>query len=147
MPLRLQLNWIRIFRLLWQIKRSMYWFLQRILPLRIRPHWQSMRRSLESRWDMSSPCEPHFPVCQFCGKPQLPPGILVIAYGTTSEPQYCEGHDERVCCPHCGSMVHIRMHPFRACEYFHRFYDPHPLRVDKVLEEAEAILKRGRRDE
>lgn len=95
---------------------------------------------------MLTPHETNFPVCQFCHKPQLPPGTLVISYGTTSESLYCEGHDERVCCPHCGSMVHIRMHPFRACEYFHRLYKPDQLRVDDVMAEAEAILKQGRRD-
>jgi hypothetical protein len=44
-------------------------------------------------------------------------------------------------------MVHIKMHPFRACEYFHRLYDTSgDLRVDKVLQEAETILREARGD-
>lgn len=93
----------------------------------------------------------YFPLCQFCGKPQIPPGVTLVTYiatstSTTNASPYCTGHeeDERVCCPHCGLMVHTRMHPFKACQYFHRFCDPDPLRVDKVLAEAEAILRQGR---
>jgi hypothetical protein len=90
----------------------------------------------------------HFPLCEFCGKPQIPPGIVLLTYGPVpNESLYCEGHEDRVCCPHCGLMVHIRMHPFRACEYFHRLYDTSgDLRVDKVLQEAETILREARGD-
>src|SRR5436305_5643028 len=41
--------------------------------------------------------ESRFPPCQFCGKPELPPGIVLLTYGAMSESPYCQGHDERVC--------------------------------------------------
>lgn len=71
----------------------------------------------------------------------------MLSFGMTSESPYCTGHDERVCCPHCGSMVHIAMHPFRACQYFNSLYVFKQLRVDEVLAEAEAILKEARVDD
>jgi hypothetical protein len=96
---------------------------------------------------MPIPYESRFPLCQFCGKPELPPGIVLLTYGTMNESPYCQGHDERVCCPHCGCMVHARMHPFRACKYFHSLYDTSgELRVDDVMQQAEAILKEARTD-
>jgi hypothetical protein len=96
---------------------------------------------------MPIPYESQFPLCDFCGKPELPPGTMIIYYSTTTESRYCEGHTDRVCCPHCGCMVHVRMHPFRACQYFHQMYDTSAeLRVDEVLDEAEAILREAHSD-
>jgi len=44
-------------------------------------------------------------------------------------------------------MVHVKMHPFRACEYFHRMYDTSAwLRYDEVMQQAEAILREARTD-
>jgi len=87
--------------------------------------------------------------CEICGKPQIPPGTLVLTLGTSSESPYCSGHaEERVCCPHCGSMVLANMHPFRACRYFHTLYGASGLpRVDDAIAEAEKILRDALGDE
>ncbi len=97
---------------------------------------------------MSMAYDAQFLRCTFCGKPEIPPGIVVFTYGSSTTSPYCQGHPDRVCCPHCGSMVHPHMHPFRACQYFHAMYDTSAwLRYDTVLKEAEAILKEARGDE
>ncbi len=96
---------------------------------------------------MPIPDESRFPLCTFCGKPELPPGIVLLTYGTMSTSPYCTGHSERVCCPHCGSMVHVKIHPFKACQYFHQMYDTSAwLRYDDVLQQAEMILRESRTD-
>lgn len=96
---------------------------------------------------MPASYDSRFPRCEICGRPQLPSNVTMVTYGATSESPYCPGHEERVCCPHCGSMVHVRMHPFKACQYFHMFYDTSgELRVDTVLQEAEKILREARGD-
>lgn len=84
-----------------------------------------------------------FPRCQLCGKPRLPQGLILLSWGAMGESPYCAGHAEPVRCPHCGAMVNPQMHPFKACEYFQRYYAPQ-LREDDVVAEAEAILKQGR---
>lgn len=97
---------------------------------------------------MPASYESRFSRCKICGKPVLPQNVTLITYDTTSELPYCTGHDERVCCPHCGSMVHVRIHPFKACKYFHSMYDTSAwLRYDEVLQQAEAILKEARVDD
>src|SRR5690348_93322 len=53
--------------------------------LAIKPCWRNTRRWQGSEEEMPISHESRFPLCEFCGKPELPPGIVIIYYSTTTE--------------------------------------------------------------
>lgn len=89
-----------------------------------------------------------FPRCPICYKPKLPSGLSVIYTHIEAPAMFCTGEDECavVECSYCGYMVHPRYHSWQSCNQLQGRYKP-PLRHDEVLAEAEAILKRGQRDD
>lgn len=87
--------------------------------------------------------------CPVCGKPKLPSGLSVIYLHVEAPAMFCNGGDECMVveCQYCGYLVHPHYHSWQACNQLQGKRHRPPLRHDEVLAEAEAILKRGRRDD
>lgn len=91
-----------------------------------------------------------FPKCPNCGKPELPPGLMILSFSPGAPRFFCDGQGNcmSIRCTGCGHIVNPLYHSYHECGRLRALCDlrevkSQPLQVEDVLAEAERILNRG----